>query len=194
MSSSGSRNDVKPFYAKSELQRTFQTTPLSGELLKMLQTLYDILDWQRGEDIVVQSAATINMIAGQTAQNAGLLIPPDGEEWELLQAWLVDTAKIDTADTVSFQLYDQNLSTNPIDLNIIVGNTGGQGATAGWNVWLWPSQSTTQSLKAFPFPIRLRVLSKAQGYTRQLQVVVTTTSTIGTRLFRVIGFVRRRLI
>jgi hypothetical protein len=186
------RNDVKPLLNKQELQRAFQTTPVPQDLNKLLQGLYDMLDWQRGEDITVNSATAVSQTASQTSQPGPSLVPPDGEEWEVLAVWVLDGAKIDQGDSVGIMLYDQNMGTNPVDLQSF-SNTGFLGANSAANIWAWPN--TVADRRNIPyFPIRLRVINPALSYTRKITTLLTTSAVVGTRSFRAQGFVRRRLI
>jgi hypothetical protein len=184
-----SLNSVRPFLSKTELQRDFQTRPIDDPTRRIVEALFDMLDWQRGED-QIQASTIVSLTASQTTQPGPSIIPIDGEEWELIIAWLTDTSGIDVADTAAFMFYDTRLGVNPINLNPLSG--GAKVSNQTTNYWMWPNLSANFQY-SFPIPMRIRKLDQ-QAATRRLATIITTTATAGTRNFQLWAYVKRRPI
>jgi hypothetical protein len=165
--------------------------------------LLDFNYWLRGEDVVVSTATATSVIANQNGQTLNGLAPPVGEEWELIGLWLQDSAAIDTADSARFivDFKDEITAAFPsgaaaVGLNI-QGGGGGQYkySTQTINEWRWQSMQNTGQVGGLIRPIRLRVgAGSAKKQARSVTAIVDTTATVGTRLFWLIAYVRRRQI
>jgi hypothetical protein len=195
LSQTAARNDVKPFIDKQELQRFFQTTPIPGDTFRLLAGIADFADWYRGEDILI-ATASVNLAASQSDQTLNGLQPPDGEEWEILALWVIDSAAIDGNDTVSFYLLCTVENSNSFGVVPLTGKTGGSKGnynSTSLSFWTWPNQMTTQVTTAQE-TLRLRRIGGPTGGVRAIGASATTTATVGTRAFRVFAWVRRRRI
>jgi hypothetical protein len=148
-------------------------------------------------DAVVRTIGTFTVVGGTTNALIGPLGPPlnPPEEWELLAAWLIDTAAIDVNDVASFLIVhpdeDGGIGLHPLTPKTIgvISNNFFQNYT----IWEYPVTSSSIS-ETTPLALPPWTLRKIALQNRSLEAQVTTTATVGTRQMYLSAYVRRRVI
>jgi hypothetical protein len=151
--------------------------------------------------IIKNSGGTFTIAPGSSNAVIGPLAPPlnPPEEWEILMAWVIDTAHIDQLDTVTFYYTfpdeDNNIGAVPLNVSPGVANSrGGQATFAGalFNYWRWPA--TISDTTEGPSPVVPLLLRKVALQNRSLQAQMNTTATAGNRIAYIAAYLRRRVV
>jgi hypothetical protein len=188
-----SQSDVKSILDIANIQK--QRPMLGQEWDSLLPKLIEFWYWYRGEDIILKQNASVALAASQTAFKWDVALIPStggiflGEEWDILQAWLVDEANKDPADSVAWAIVG-DVTNLPLTL-FRTGSAITMPAGTTYIYWTFPNITTdiSNSPQNVPYIDKIRL---RKG--RELAAFQTTTATAGNRTISSYVYLRRRQI
>jgi hypothetical protein len=185
------RSDYKTFHDQLEVLRDPSWFPFFSQL-------QDFFRWQRGEDVIVKTVSS-TPAANTANQIVGTLSPQAGEEWDLIAAWVLDSAAKDPADTVVFFITDADEDSSfgafPLSSNGGAINTGEQFVYSSLtqNMWKWPNTLSDRGMSQ-PAEGSHFTLRKVNLQSRALIAQISTTATVGARTTTLYAWVRHRVV